>query len=93
MGYAETDVLAKLLAEFTQALSEFGWIEGRNLRLDGISCCRKKPIGKLKTHARVSPAIASLTTGPGDFGRAVRDVFLLRARGGKQWRAGAIARR
>jgi ABC-type uncharacterized transport system substrate-binding protein len=35
MGYAESDPLAKtLLAEFTQALSEFGWIEGRNLRLD-----------------------------------------------------------
>jgi putative tryptophan/tyrosine transport system substrate-binding protein len=35
MGYAEADPLAKvLLAEFTQALSEFGWIEGRNLRMD-----------------------------------------------------------
>jgi putative tryptophan/tyrosine transport system substrate-binding protein len=35
MGYAESDPEAKtLLAEFTQALSEFGWIEGRNLRLD-----------------------------------------------------------
>jgi putative tryptophan/tyrosine transport system substrate-binding protein len=35
MGYAETDPQAKaLLAEFTQALSEFGWIEGRNLRMD-----------------------------------------------------------
>jgi putative ABC transport system substrate-binding protein len=35
MGYAEADPLAKvLLAEFTQALSEFGWIEGRNLRLE-----------------------------------------------------------
>ena len=32
MGYAEADPEAKvLLAEFTQALSEFGWIEGRNL--------------------------------------------------------------
>ena len=35
MGYAEADPGAKeLLAEFTQALSEFGWIEGRNLRLE-----------------------------------------------------------
>jgi putative ABC transport system substrate-binding protein len=35
MGYAETDPQAKaLLAEFTQAVSEFGWIEGRNLRMD-----------------------------------------------------------
>ena len=35
MGYAETDPQAKaLLAEFTQAVSEFGWIEGRNLRID-----------------------------------------------------------
>jgi putative ABC transport system substrate-binding protein len=35
MGYAETDPEAKaLLAEFTQALAEFGWIAGRNLRLD-----------------------------------------------------------
>ena len=34
MGYAETDPQAKaLLAEFTRAVSEFGWIEGRNLRL------------------------------------------------------------
>jgi hypothetical protein len=30
--YAEGDVEAKaLLLEFTQALSDFGWIEGRNL--------------------------------------------------------------
>ena len=35
MGYAETDPQAKaLLAEFTQAVSEFGWVEGRNLRMD-----------------------------------------------------------
>src|SRR5215469_3649698 len=35
LGYAETDPQAKaLLAEFTQAVSEFGWIEGRNLRMD-----------------------------------------------------------
>jgi putative tryptophan/tyrosine transport system substrate-binding protein len=35
MGYAEADPEAKvLLAEFTQALSEFGWIEGRNLRTE-----------------------------------------------------------
>jgi putative ABC transport system substrate-binding protein len=35
MGYAETDPEAKaLLAEFTHAVSEFGWIEGRNLRMD-----------------------------------------------------------
>jgi ABC-type uncharacterized transport system substrate-binding protein len=35
MGYAETDPQAKaLLAEFTQAVSEFGWIEGRNLRIE-----------------------------------------------------------
>ena len=35
MGYAETDPQAKaLLAAFTQAVSEFGWIEGRNLRMD-----------------------------------------------------------
>jgi ABC-type uncharacterized transport system substrate-binding protein len=35
MGYAEADPEAKvLLAEFTQALSEFGWIEGRNLRIE-----------------------------------------------------------
>ena len=35
MGYAEGDAEAKaLLLEFTQALSEFGWIEGRNLRMD-----------------------------------------------------------
>ena len=35
MGYAETDPQAKaLLAEFTQGLSELGWIEGRNLRMD-----------------------------------------------------------
>ena len=35
MGYAEADPQAKaLLAEFTQAVSEFGWIEGRNLRMD-----------------------------------------------------------
>jgi putative tryptophan/tyrosine transport system substrate-binding protein len=35
IGYAETDPQAKaLLAEFTQAVSEFGWIEGRNLRMD-----------------------------------------------------------
>ena len=35
MGYAEADPGAKeLLAEFSQALSEFGWIEGRNLRLE-----------------------------------------------------------
>jgi len=35
MGYAETDPEAKaLLAEFTRAVSELGWIEGRNLRMD-----------------------------------------------------------
>jgi putative tryptophan/tyrosine transport system substrate-binding protein len=35
MGYAETDSEANaLLGEFTHALSEFGWIERRNLRLD-----------------------------------------------------------
>ena len=35
MGYAEGDPLAKvLLTDFTQALSEFGWIKGRNLRMD-----------------------------------------------------------
>jgi putative ABC transport system substrate-binding protein len=35
MGYAETDSEAKaLLGEFTHALSEFGWIERQNLRID-----------------------------------------------------------
>jgi putative ABC transport system substrate-binding protein len=35
MGYAETDPEAKaMLAEFTRAVSEFGWSEGRNLRMD-----------------------------------------------------------
>src|ERR1700736_6827234 len=35
MGYGEADPEAKaLLAEFTQGLSAFGWIEGRNLRMD-----------------------------------------------------------
>jgi putative ABC transport system substrate-binding protein len=35
MGYAEGDTEAKaLLLEFAQALSEFGWIEGRNLRVE-----------------------------------------------------------
>jgi putative tryptophan/tyrosine transport system substrate-binding protein len=35
MGYAETDSEANaLLGEFTHALSEFGWIERQNLRLD-----------------------------------------------------------
>jgi putative ABC transport system substrate-binding protein len=35
MGYAEADPGAKeLLAEFTKALSEFGWSEGRNLRIE-----------------------------------------------------------
>src|SRR5262245_5481803 len=35
MGYAEGDPLAKvLLTDFMQALSEFGWIKGRNLRMD-----------------------------------------------------------
>jgi putative ABC transport system substrate-binding protein len=35
MGYAETDPQAKaMLAEFTRAVSEFGWIEGRNLHMD-----------------------------------------------------------
>jgi putative ABC transport system substrate-binding protein len=35
MGYAETDSEAKaLLEEFTRALSEFGWIEHQNLRMD-----------------------------------------------------------
>ena len=35
MGYAETDSEAKaLLAEFTHALLEFGWIERQNLRMD-----------------------------------------------------------
>jgi putative ABC transport system substrate-binding protein len=35
MGYSEADPEAKaLLAEFTQGLSELGWIEGRNLRMD-----------------------------------------------------------
>lgn len=34
MGYAESDPEAEaLLAEFTHALSEFGWVDGRNLRL------------------------------------------------------------
>jgi putative tryptophan/tyrosine transport system substrate-binding protein len=35
MGYREGDPEAKaLLSEFTQALSEVGWIEARNLRMD-----------------------------------------------------------
>ena len=35
MGYAATDTEAKaLLGEFTHALSEFGWIERQNLRMD-----------------------------------------------------------
>jgi putative ABC transport system substrate-binding protein len=35
MGYGEADPEAKaLLAEFTQGLSQLGWIEGRNLRMD-----------------------------------------------------------
>jgi putative tryptophan/tyrosine transport system substrate-binding protein len=35
MGYGEADPEAKaLLAEFTQGLSELGWIESRNLRMD-----------------------------------------------------------
>jgi putative ABC transport system substrate-binding protein len=35
MGYAESDLEAKaLLLEFTRTLSELGWIEGRNLRMD-----------------------------------------------------------
>ena len=35
MGYAEGDTEAKaLLLEFAQALSEFGWIEGRNLGVE-----------------------------------------------------------
>jgi putative tryptophan/tyrosine transport system substrate-binding protein len=35
MGYSEADPEAKaLLAEFTRGLSELGWIEGRNLRMD-----------------------------------------------------------
>jgi putative ABC transport system substrate-binding protein len=35
MGYAEGDPLAKvLLTDFAQALSEFGCIKGRNLRMD-----------------------------------------------------------
>jgi ABC-type uncharacterized transport system substrate-binding protein len=35
MGYSEADPEAKaLLDEFTQGLSELGWIEGRNLRMD-----------------------------------------------------------
>jgi putative ABC transport system substrate-binding protein len=35
MGYREADLEAKaLLAKFTQGLSAFGWIEGRNLRMD-----------------------------------------------------------
>ena len=35
MGYAETDSEAKaLLGVFTHALSEFGWIERQNLRID-----------------------------------------------------------
>jgi putative tryptophan/tyrosine transport system substrate-binding protein len=35
MAYSETDPEAKiLLAEFTQGLSELGWTDGRNLRLD-----------------------------------------------------------
>ena len=35
MGYGEADPEAKaLLAEFTQGLSAFGWIEGRNLSMD-----------------------------------------------------------
>jgi hypothetical protein len=35
MGYAEGDAEAKdLLLEFTQALSEFGWIEQHNLQMD-----------------------------------------------------------
>ena len=35
MGYAEGDTEAKaLLLEFAKALSAFGWIEGRNLRVE-----------------------------------------------------------
>ena len=35
MGYAEGDPLGKVLfTDFAQALSEFGWIKGRNLRID-----------------------------------------------------------
>jgi putative ABC transport system substrate-binding protein len=35
MGYAESDTEAKaLLGEFTYTLSEFGWIEHQNLRMD-----------------------------------------------------------
>jgi len=35
MGYAETDSEAKaLLGEFTRTLSEFGWIEHQNLRME-----------------------------------------------------------
>ena len=35
MGYAEGDPLGKvLLTDFAQALSEFGWIKGRNLHMD-----------------------------------------------------------
>ncbi len=35
MGYAETDSEAEaLLGEFTHALSEFGWVEGQNLRMN-----------------------------------------------------------
>jgi putative ABC transport system substrate-binding protein len=35
MGYAEDDPLGKVLfTDFAQALSEFGWIKGRNLRMD-----------------------------------------------------------
>src|ERR1700746_1125889 len=35
MGFAENDPEARLwIAEFTQGLSELGWIVGRNLRMD-----------------------------------------------------------
>jgi putative ABC transport system substrate-binding protein len=35
MGYDEADPEAKaLLSEFTQGLSELGWTDGRNLRVD-----------------------------------------------------------
>jgi putative tryptophan/tyrosine transport system substrate-binding protein len=51
MGYGEADPEAKaLFSEFTQSLSEFGWIEGRNLRMD----VRWAPgnIGLMRTFAK-----------------------------------------
>ena len=58
MGYAETDPQAKaLLAEFTRAVSEFGWIEGRNLRMDvrwvpGNTVAASSSTGQAPLHRR-----------------------------------------